>query len=118
MKANEAYDLMEILIFSMTKLYYFFQYLWNPDSIPLMTTSEGGPLLLSGHWLLDRAVVPTVPGITVTITMAAGLRQRELSVAFPPGLLPQFVPVVLDVRLLLQTNMVCLQTIHSGIEFK
>ncbi|KAF3854370.1 hypothetical protein F7725_022425 [Dissostichus mawsoni] len=59
---------------------------------------ERGPLLLSGQWLLD----PVVPGVAVTVAVAAGLGQRELSVAFPPGLLPQLVPVVLDVRLLLQ----------------
>lgn len=83
-----------------------------------MTSCEGGPLLLSGHRLLDPVVVPTVPGVAVTVTMAACLRQRELSVALPPGLLAQFVPVVLDVRLLLQPTVVCLQTIHSSIEFR
>lgn len=74
-----------------------------------MTSCEGGPLLLSGHWLFDPVVVPTVPGVAVTVTMAAGLRQRELSVSLPPGLLAQFVPVVLDVRLLLQPAMFGLQ---------
>ncbi len=83
-----------------------------------MTSCEGSPLLLSRHWLLDPVVVPTVPGVTVTVTMAACLGQGELSVALPPGLLAQLVPIVLDVRLLLQPTMVRLQIIHSSIEFQ
>lgn len=81
---------------------------------PLVTSSEGGPLLLSGHRLLGPAV-PTVPGVTVTVTVAAALRERELSVALPASLLTQFVPVVLDVRLLLQPSVVRLQTTNISI---
>lgn len=61
-----------------------------------MTSREGGPLLLCGHRLLDP-IMATVPGVTVTIPMAAALRQGEFAVPFPPSLLTQFVPVVLDV---------------------
>lgn len=67
------------------------------SSIPLVTSCKGGPLLLSGHRLLDAIVVPIVPGVAVTVTMAATLRQRELSVPLPPSLLTQLVPVVLNV---------------------
>lgn len=80
-----------------------------------MTPCEGSPLLLSGHRLLASVVVPSVPGITVAVTMAAGLRQGELPVTLPPGFLPQFVSVVLDVRLLLQPAMICLRVRHSSI---
>jgi len=71
------------------------------SSSPLVTSCKGGPLFLCGHRLFDPVVVPTVPGVTVTVPMAEALREGELSVALLPGLLTQFVPVVLDVRLLL-----------------
>lgn len=74
-----------------------------------MAAGERSPLLLCGHRLFDSAVVPTVPALAVAVAVAAALRQGEFSIALPPGLLTQFVPVVLDVRLLLQSSVVRLQ---------
>lgn len=74
-----------------------------------MTPCKGRPLLLGSHWLFHPAVVPAVPRVTVTITVASSLGEREFSVAFPPGLLTQFVPVVLNVGLLFKPTMVSLQ---------
>lgn len=74
-----------------------------------MTSRKGGPLLLGGHGLFDAVVVPTVPDVAVTVTVAAGLGQGELPVALPPGLLTQLVSVMLDVRLLLQPAVVRLR---------
>lgn len=75
-----------------------------------MTSSKGSPLLLCRHGFFDSALVPTVSGVTVTVTVAASLRQRKVSVAFLPSLLSQFVPVVFYVRLLLQSNVIHLET--------
>jgi len=72
-----------------------------------MASCEGGPLFIGGQRLLGHAVVPAV---AVAVAVAAGLGQRELSVVLPLGLLPKFVPMVLDVRLLLQPAVVCLQS--------
>lgn len=89
------------------------RYRYVPSIVPLVTSCERRPLLLCGHRLFDAVVEPTVSGLAVAVTVAAALRQWELSVALPPGLLTQFVPVVLNVWLLLQPAMVCLQTIQS-----
>lgn len=85
-------------------------------SIPFVTTCEWCPLLLSCHWLLDSIVMATGPGFAVTVTMAATLRQGEFSIALLPGFLTEFVPVVLNIWLLLQPTMVRLQ--QSKFKFK
>lgn len=53
--------------------------------------------------------MPAVPRVTVAITVTSSLGEREFSIAFPPGLLTQFVPVVLNVGLLFKPTMVSLQ---------
>lgn len=82
----------------------------NKTESPLVASCKGRPLLLSGHRLelFDSAVMSIVSALPVTVTVVEALRKRKLSIAFSPGLLPQFVPVVFDVRLLLQTTVVCL----------
>lgn len=85
----------------------------SPFLLPFVTSRKRRPFFLGRHWLLDGAVVPAVSGFTVTVTVAAALGQGSVSVAFPASFLPQFVPVVLDVGLLLQTPVVCLSTIIS-----
>lgn len=62
-----------------------------------MTSCERGPLLLGGHGLFDPVVMATVSAVSVNVTVVEALGERELAVAFPSSLLPQFVPVVLDV---------------------
>lgn len=57
--------------------------------------------------------MPAESGLTVTVTMAAALGQRSVSVAFPAGFLPQFVSVVLDVGLLFQTPVICLSRFRN-----
>jgi len=72
-----------------------------------MASGEGRPLLLRRHWLLEPVVMVTVAGVPLAVAVAAG--QGELPVALPARLLTQLVPVVLDVRLLLQPAGVGLQ---------
>lgn len=74
-----------------------------------MTPCKGRPLFLGSHWLFHHAVMPAVPRVTVAITVTSSLGEREFSIAFPPGLLTQFVPVVLNVGLLFKPTMVSLQ---------
>lgn len=80
---------------------------------PLVTSCERCPLLLGSHWLFKSVVVPTVPVVSVTVTMVETLGEGELSVTFPSGLLTQFVPVVFDVRLLLQTYVIRLKNTRT-----
>lgn len=72
---------------------------------PFVTACKRGSLLFRGH----RFFEPIAAVLSVAVAVAALLRQWELSIAFSSGFLPQFVPVVLDVRLLLQPAVVCLQ---------
>ena len=113
-ESNIFYDVVHLMTLKLNSFPFF---LASLEPIPLMTSCEWGPLLLCGHWFLHSVVVTTAPGVTVIVTMAATLRQRELSVSLLPGLLAQFVPVLLDVRLLLQPTMVCLQTMNSSTIF-
>lgn len=57
--------------------------------------------------------MPAESAFAVTVTVAAALGQGSVSVAFPASFLPQFVSVVLDVRLLFQTPVIGLWRFHS-----
>ena len=78
-----------------------------------MASGKGGPFLLRRHRLLEPVVVATVPSVPLAVGVAAAAGERELPVALPPGLLTELVPVVLDVRLLLQPAVVGLQRTHT-----
>ena len=61
-----------------------------------MAASERGPLLFCSHGLFQAIAAV----LATSVAMAAALRKGKLSIAFSPTFLPQFVSVVVDVRLL------------------